>query len=228
MSEKPTPEQLWTSVDELIVSRLVPDDPELDDALAASAAAGLPPINVAPNQGRMLGILALAIGARRILEIGTLGGYSTIGLARSLPAGGRLVTLEYSPLHAEVARANIARAGLADVVDVRIGAALNSLEQLVAEGAHPFDMVFIDADKDNYPEYFSWSMKLVRVGSLIVVDNVVRAGAILGASEGNPIDDGVRRLYEVMGAERRVRVTAIQTVGSKGHDGFAIGVVTDV
>lgn len=220
-------EELWGAVDDYIVDRLVPADEALDAALAASDSAGLPAINVAPNQGRLLSLLARTQGARTILEIGTLGGYSTIWLARALPRDGRLLTLEYSPVHAEVARANIAHAGLADVVEVRVGAALETLPRLVAERQGPFDMVFIDADKAGYPEYFAWSMQLVRRGSLIVADNVVREARILDATSTDPDVLGIRRFYEVLAAEPRVQATAIQTVGSKGHDGFALAVVIE-
>lgn len=218
-------EQQWTAVDRYITDRLVPSDAALDAALASSAARGLPAINVAPNQGKLLQLLARSIGAKRILEVGTLGGYSTIFLARALPVGGKLVTLEYEPKHADVARENIARAGLADVVQIRVGKAIDTLPKLAAEGGGPFDLVFIDADKPGNADYFAWAMKLTRVGSLIIVDNVVRKGEVIDPA-GDANVQGARRLYEAMAAEPRVSATAVQTVGSKGHDGFAIAVVT--
>jgi predicted O-methyltransferase YrrM len=216
----------WTSVDGYITSLLVPSDPALDAALASSTAAGLPAINVAPNQGKLLHLLARIHGARSVLEIGTLGGYSTIWLARALPPGGKVVTLEADPKHAEVARANLARANLGGVVDVRVGAALDTLPQIARERLGPFDLFFIDADKANIPHYFKWALDLSRPGSVIIVDNVVRGGAVLDASSADPNVQGVRRFNELVAAERRVSATAIQTVGSKGYDGFAIALVT--
>ncbi|HEX8690871.1 MAG TPA: O-methyltransferase [Longimicrobium sp.] len=218
-------QELWTEVDRYIADLLVPPDPALEAALQASDAAGLPQIAVAPNQGMLLHLLARVQGAQSVLELGTLGGYSTIWLARALPAGGRLVTLEADPKHAEVARANFARAGLADVVDVRVGPALETLPQVEAEGLGPFDLTFIDADKANMPEYFAWALRLSRRGSLIVADNVVRDGAILDAGSDDPAVRGVRRFYEMAAAEPRVIATALQTVGVKGYDGFAIALV---
>jgi predicted O-methyltransferase YrrM len=216
----------WISVDAYINGLLVPSDAALDAALASSTAAGLPAINVAPNQGKLLHLLARIHGARSVLEIGTLGGYSTIWLARALPPGGKVVTLEADPKHAEVARANLARADLASVVDVRVGAALDTLPQIAREGIGPFDLFFIDADKSNIPHYFKWALDLSRPGSVIIVDNVVRGGAVLDASSADPNVQGVRRFNELVAAERRVSATAIQTVGSKGYDGFAIALVT--
>ncbi len=218
-------QEQWTAVDRYIIDSLVLPDPALDAALEASAAAGLPPHHVSPNQGKLLLLLARLQGARAILEIGTLGGYSTIWLARALPEGGRLITLEAEPKHAEVARANIARAGLADIVEVRLGRALDTLPQLAAEGRGPFDLIFIDADKPSNPDYFAWALKLSRPGSLIIVDNVVRGGAVVDRSSGDASVQGVRRLFDLIRAESRVVSTAIQTVGSKGHDGFAIALV---
>jgi caffeoyl-CoA O-methyltransferase len=215
----------WTAVDNYITDLFVPPDPALDAAIQATSDAGMPPINVAPNQGKLLHILALAHGARAILEIGTLAGYSTIWLARTLPAGGKLITLEADPKHAAVARANIARAGLADIVEVRVGKALDSLPQLAAEGHGPFDVVFIDADKPNTAAYFEWALKLTRRGSLIIVDNVVRDGAVIDESSADASVQGVRRFNAALAAEPRVSATAIQTVGSKGYDGLAIAVV---
>jgi predicted O-methyltransferase YrrM len=216
----------WAAVDQYVTDLLVRPDAALEAALQTSAAAGLPAINVTPNQGKLLQLLARLQGARTILEIGTLGGYSTIWLARALPKGGRLITLESDPKHAEIARANIARAGLADVVELRLGLALNTLPQLAAEGRGPFDLIFIDADKPSNPDYFRWALKLSRRGSLIVVDNVVRKGAVIDATSADPTIQGVRRLYELIAAEPRVSATAIQTVGSKGYDGFALALVT--
>jgi predicted O-methyltransferase YrrM len=181
---------------------------------------------VAPNQGKLLALLAQIQGARSILEIGTLGGYSTIWLARALPAGGRLITLEADPRHADIARANIARAGLADVVELRLGLALETLPRLAAEGRGPFDLVFIDADKSNSAEYFAWALALSRRGSVIIADNVVRDGAVIDAASLDPSVQGVRRFTERLAAEKRVSATVIQTVGSKGYDGFAIALVT--
>jgi len=216
----------WTAVDRYITDLFVPPDPALDAALQATADAGMPLINVAPNQGKLLHVLALAHGARTILEVGTLAGYSTIWLARALPNGGRLVTLEVDPKHAEVARANIARAGLADVVELRLGPALDTLPQLVAEGQGPFDMVFIDADKPNTTAYFEWALKLTRRGSLIIADNVVRDGAVIDADSTNASVQGVRRFNAALAAEPRVTASVIQTVGSKGYDGLAFAIVT--
>jgi predicted O-methyltransferase YrrM len=222
--------ELWSAVDRYICERLLDEDPVLDAALAASDAAGLPPIAVTPNQGRLLELLVRIHGARRVLELGTLGGYSTIWLARGLPPAGRLVTLEANARFAEVAAANIAAAGLAEVVQLRVGPALQTLPQLAAEGGGPFDLIFIDADKQNYPGYLQWSLKLSRPGTLIVADNVVRDGAILAADTGGEEPEerllrGVRSLYELLGAEPRLDTTAIQTVGAKGHDGFALALV---
>jgi predicted O-methyltransferase YrrM len=216
----------WNAVDRYITDLLVPADPALESALQAAADAGLPAINVAPNQGKLLHILARAIGARSILEIGTLGGYSTIWLARALPADGALITLEYNPKHAEIARANIDRAGLGKIVEVRVGAALDSLPQLAADGHGPFDLVFIDADKENTAAYFDWALKLTRPGSLIIVDNVVRDGAVIDPDSDDRSVQGIRRFNAAMAAEPRVTGTIIQTVGSKGYDGIAIALVT--
>src|SRR5437764_8136172 len=215
-----------TAVDRYITDLLVPPDPALDAALQASAAAGLPAINVAPNQGKFLMLLAQIQGARNILEIGTLGGYSTIWLARALPDDGRLITLEADSRHAEVARKNIARAGYADRVELRVGRALDTLPQIAAERRGPFDVVFIDADKPSNPEYFAWALKLSRRGSLIIADNVVGKGAVIDPGSDDLNVQGVRRFYEVLAAEPRVSATAIQTVGSKGYDGVAIALVT--
>lgn len=218
-------EGTWSTVERYISDRLVHPDAALDAALAASEAAGLPAINVSPNQGKLLHMLALLVGARQILEIGTLGGYSTIWMARALPRGGRLVTLEADSRHAELARRNIEAAGVGPLVDIRLGTALDTLPRIAAEAGDPFDLVFIDADKTNTVPYFDWALKLSRPGSVIVVDNVVRKGAVTDpASRDNDVQ-GMRRFYERVEAEPRVTATAIQTVGSKGYDGFAIAIV---
>ena len=216
----------WTTVDRYLTDKLVPPDEALDAALHASHAAGLPAINVAPNQGKLLELLARVQGARRILEIGTLGGYSTIWLARALPTDGHLITLEYEPRHADVARANIAHAGFADRVELRVGAALDSLKALVNENTAPFDLVFIDADKQTYAEYFQWSLRLARRGTLIIADNVVRKGAVADPTCEEERVRGVQRFFDAAAADPRVSATAVQTVGSKGYDGFALVLVT--
>jgi predicted O-methyltransferase YrrM len=218
-------QELWTAVDHYITDLLVPPDVALEAAQRASVAAGLPAIAVAPNQGKLLHLLARIQGARNILEIGTLGGYSTIWLARALPAGGRLITLEADAKHAEVARANIARAGLAEVVEVRLGRALDTLPMLEAEGRGPFDFTFIDADKPGIPEYFVWALRMSRAGSVIVVDNVIRDGEVADAASADPNVLGVRRFNEMLAGEPRVSATTIQTVGSKGYDGLTIALV---
>jgi predicted O-methyltransferase YrrM len=215
----------WTQVDRFLTDLLLPADPVLEEALAAGVAAGLPAINVAPNQGKLLYLLARIIGARRILEIGTLAGYSTIWLARALPPGGHLVTLEANPTHADVARCNLARAGLEKVVDLRVGPAADTLPQLIAEAGTPYDLVFIDADKPSYPDYLAWSLQLTRVGGLIIGDNVVRDGKVADASSPDENAQGARKFLELLAAEPRVEATALQTVGSKGWDGFALALV---
>jgi len=216
----------WTAVDRYFAEALLAPDSALDAALDRSAEAGLPPISVSPLQGRLLHILARAAGARNILELGTLGGYSTIWLARALPSGGHLVTLEIDPKHAEVARRNIEDAGCSRVVELRTGPALDILPRLAVEGRGPFDFIFIDADKTGIPDYFGWSLRLARSGSLIVVDNVVRRGAVIDADSEDPGVRAVRRFNELVAHEPRVMATAIQTVGTKGWDGFAIVLVT--
>ncbi len=210
-------------MDAHIVARLIAPDAALDSALAANVAAGLPPIDVAPNQGKFLHLLARIAGARRILEIGTLGGYSTIWLARALPADGRLVTLEADATHAATARANLARAGLASLVDLRVGRALDTLPALVSDT--PFDFVFIDADKPSNPDYLDWALRLTRPGSVIVYDNVVRGGRTADAGATDPSTRGNRTLFDRLGSDPRVSATAVQTVGAKGWDGFAIALV---
>lgn len=215
---------LWTAVDDYIADSLVPGDEALDVALAASETAGLPAINVAANQGKLLMLLAQTIGARRILEIGTLGGYSTIWLARGLAPGGRLITLEANEDYAEIARTNLARAGFAETVELRVGRAQDTLPGLAAEA--PFDLIFIDADKPGTPGYFQWAVKLSRRGSLIIVDNVVREGAVLDADSDDASVQAMRRFFELAATDPRVSGTAVQTVGAKGHDGLAILLVT--
>jgi predicted O-methyltransferase YrrM len=220
-------QDLWTAVDQYINDQLVPSDAALDAALDACTTAELPAISVTPNQGKLLQLLARLVGAKNILEIGTLGGYSTIWLARALPAGGRVITLEADAKHAKVACKNIARAGLADVVELREGKALDTLPELAAEGLEAFDLIFIDADKNNNPHYFDWALRLSHKGTLIIVDNVVRDGAVIEADSTDPNIQGVRRLFEILAAEPRVVSTALQTVGSKGYDGFVIALVKE-
>jgi predicted O-methyltransferase YrrM len=219
-------QELWTAVDQYLVEQLVPADPALEAAREANAAAGLPAIDVSPVQGKLLHLLARMQRAERILEIGTLGGYSTIWLARALPPQGRLVTLEFEAKHAAVARENLQRAGVASQVELRQGPAATSLEQLHAEGAAPFDMIFVDADKRNNPVYLEWSLRLSRLGTLIVVDNVVRDGAVIDAESKDADIQGTRRFFEMLAREPRLSATAIQTVGSKGYDGFVLALVT--
>jgi predicted O-methyltransferase YrrM len=218
-------QEQWTAVDRYINGMMVGADTALDSALEASAAAGLPQIAVAPNQGKLLYLLARIRQAKRILEIGTLGGYSTIWLARALGPGGRLVTLEVDPAHAAVASENIARAGLASIVDLRLGAALDTLPRLAAERTGPFDLTFIDADKANIPAYFEWALKLAAPRGLIIVDNVIRDGAVIDETSTDPSVLGVRRLNEMLRDTTRVSATTIQTVGLKGYDGLTIALV---
>ncbi|MFE6662751.1 O-methyltransferase [Streptomyces sp. NPDC057697] len=216
----------WTEVDDYFNGLLVGPDAALEAAVENSDAAGLPAIQVAANQGKLLNLLARLQGARTVLEIGTLGGYSTIWLARALPEGGRVVTLEADPAYAEVARANIEGAGLADVVEIRVGRALDTLPELAAQGHGPFDVVFIDADKPSNPDYLAWSLKLTRPGSLIIADNVVRDGEVVDGASEDPKVQGVRRFTELVAAEPRLTATALQTVGSKGYDGLMMALVT--
>ena len=215
-------QEKWTAVDQYITDVLIPADVVLEEVVRANLLAGLPSISVSPPQGKLLHLLVKILNARNVLEIGTLGGYSAIWLARALPSGGRLVTLESNPKHVEVARSNISSAGLKDVVDVRLGQALELLPKLASEELAPFDFVFIDADKKNTPQYFQWALELCRSGSVIVADNVVRGGAVVEKGNNDLDVLGIRRLNEMIGAEPRVTATAIQTVGSKGYDGFAI------
>jgi predicted O-methyltransferase YrrM len=218
-------QERWTAVDEYVSGLLASHDEALEGALRASDVAGLPAIQVSPPQGKLLQLLALSIGAKTILEFGTLGGYSTIWLGRALSAGGRLITLEAEPRNAEVASANIAAAGLGEMVDLRVGPALETLPALEAEGAGPFDLVFVDADKVNTPEYFAWSLDRTRRGGLIVCDNVVRAGALADPASEDPTIPAQRRLHEMLAADPRVEATTIQTVGSKGYDGLSVALV---
>ena len=218
-------QELWSAVDQYVAGLLVPADPVLDAVLQSSAAAGLPPIQVSPLQAKQLHLLARIQGARNILEIGTLGGYSTIWMARALPPGGRLLTLEADAKHAEVARANFARANLAGMIELRLGLALDTLPQIAAEGRGPFDLVFIDANKNNMPEYFDWALKLSRPSSVIIADNVIRDGAVIDAASKDPDIQGIRRFNERLAADPHVSATEIQTVGIKGYDGFAIALV---
>jgi predicted O-methyltransferase YrrM len=219
------PQERWTAVENYICENLVPPDPVLDAALKSSDAAGLPSINVSPNFGKLLNLLAKSINARNILEVGTLGAYSTIWLARALPPDGHLITLEYDSKHAEIARANIARAGLSNRIEIRIGKAIDSLPKIAAENRAPFDLIFIDADKPSNADYFEWAIKLARPGTIIIVDNVVRDGNVVDPTSTDAAVLGVRRLNEMLAKETRVSVTAIQTVASKGYDGFAFAVV---
>lgn len=219
-------QELWTEVERYVDGLLIPSDPVLEAAINACEAAELPPIAVTPGQGKLLYLLARMQKARRILEIGTLGGYSTIWLARALPEDGSVVTLEMERKHCEVARANFAMAEITSQVDLREGRALDLLQEIAAEGMDPFDMVFIDADKENTDAYFGWAMRLARTGAVIVVDNVVREGEVADAESSDPRVQGVRRFNEAVAAEPRVTATTIQTVGSKGYDGFTLALIT--
>jgi predicted O-methyltransferase YrrM len=221
-------QELWTAVDQYVTEGLVPRDPVLDEALKSNVAAGLPSIDVSPNQGKLLHLLARMQGAKSILEIGTLGGYSTIWLARALPSNGRLVTLEVEPKHAEIANANVKRAGLSSIVELRLGPALESLSQLQSEGTPPFDFIFIDADKQNIPAYLEWSLRLSRPGTVIITDNVIRDGAVINPEDPDPRVQGVRRFFKMIATDPRLDATALQTVGSKGHDGFALAIVNAI
>jgi predicted O-methyltransferase YrrM len=219
-------QHIWSAIDSYFCETLVLQDEALLQALQDSDRAGLPQHHVAPNQGKLLHLLARMQGARKILEIGTLGGYSTIWLARALPQTGRLVSLEADARNVEVARANISRANLSDRVEIRLGKAIDTLPKLFVEGMAPFDFIFIDADKTNNPQYLDWSLKLSRPGTVIVCDNVVREGAVLNAQDTDPSVIGIRRCLELMAEEPRLSATAIQTVGAKGFDGFAIALVS--
>jgi predicted O-methyltransferase YrrM len=216
---------LWTAVDEYLNEVLVGADESLEHALAHSTDAGLPAIAVSPTQGKFMMMLARVQGARRILEIGTLGAYSTIWFAKALPADGRIITIESEPKHAEVARENIEAAGFGGMVDVRLGKALDVLPDISAENLGPFDFTFIDADKPNIPEYFDWALRLSHSGSIIIVDNVIREGAVIDADSEDASVEGVRRLNDRLARESSVTVTTLQTVGGKGYDGFTIALV---
>ncbi len=218
-------QNLWTAVDQYLADHLVTPDAHLDQALAANATAGLPSIDVSPTQGKFLHLIARIHGARRVLEIGTLGGYSTLWLARALPPDGQLVTLELNPKHAVVAASNLQRAGLSSLVEIRVGPALDSLASLHAEHPEPFDLIFIDADKPNNPNYLDWALKLARPGTVILTDNVIRDGAIIRSDSTDPSVLGTRALFDKIAAHPRLDATAIQTVGVKGYDGFALAIV---
>lgn len=220
-----SPKEQWTAVDRYLSDRFIPSDPVLEVAQADSAAAGLPSISVSPVQGKLLNLLAQSCRARTILEIGTLGAYSTIWLARALPDNGRMITLEYEPRHAQVAQKNLARAALSDRVELILGKALDSLPRLVDDPRAPFDLIFIDADKPATADYFEWALKLSHKGSLIIVDNVVRNGNVVEAASEDAAVQGVRRFHDRIAREPRVSATAIQTVGCKGYDGFAMALV---
>ncbi|HEY8750658.1 MAG TPA: O-methyltransferase [Tepidisphaeraceae bacterium] len=215
----------WRAVDQYITDIIVKPDAALDAALRACEAAGLPSISVSPSQGKLLMLLAMIRGAKNILEIGTLGGYSTIWLARGLSPGGKVITLEAESRHAEVARKNIDTARLSHAVDIRIGRAIDTLPRLAEQKVGPFDLIFIDADKSSLPDYFQWSMKLSKPGTLIVIDNVIRKGAVLDTSGADPPVVGVRRMNELIAAEPRACATTLQTVGAKGYDGLTFVVV---
>ncbi|MER9883693.1 MULTISPECIES: O-methyltransferase [unclassified Mesorhizobium] len=217
--------KIWASVDDYIVEALFEADAALDAVLAANRDQGLPPIDVSPAQGKLLSLLARMLGAKKVLEIGTLGGYSTIWMARALPMDGKVVTLELDPHHASVARSNFERAGVSDRVELRVGPALQSLAALGAESAGPFDFIFIDADKPNNPHYLSWAMRLSRPGTVIVCDNVIRDGAVVNEDGRDANVEGARAAFSFIGSDKRLQGTAIQTVGAKGYDGFAIAIV---
>jgi predicted O-methyltransferase YrrM len=225
--EKSPPQEKWIEVERYFAEQLIPRDEALEAARDANEAAGLPAIDVAPLEGKFLHLLAKLAGAQRILEVGTLGGYSTIWLARALPRNGRLISLELNPKHAEVALANLEWAGVADQVEIRVGPALDSLAELDRQSVEAFDLIFIDADKSNNANYLKWALKFSHPGSLIIVDNVVRDGRVVDSADPDPDIQGSRRLFETIAAEPRLTATALQTVGSKGYDGFAIALVTD-
>lgn len=215
----------WEKVDQYITEHLIPHDSVLEKVLSANQQAGLPPIDVAPNQGKLLNLLAQMQGAKRILEMGTLGGYSTIWLARALQADGQLVTLELDPFHAQVAQANLSLAQLSGIVEIRVGNALDQLAQMEDEGVEPFDFIFIDADKPNNPNYLKWALHFSHPGTVIIGDNVVRDGEVINEKSQDPRVEGVREFYELLAKEPKVTATAIQTVGKKGYDGFVLGIV---
>jgi predicted O-methyltransferase YrrM len=216
---------IWSNVDNYLAETLIPADPVLDAAMAANTAAELPAIDVTPTQAKFLHLLAKIQGAKRILEIGTLGGYSTIWLARALPQDGKLITMEFEPRHAAVAQVNIQNAGLDHIAEIRIGRAADSLAQLHQESPAPFDLIFIDADKPSNPIYLEWAVRLSRKGTLIIVDNVIREGEIANAASQDAAITGTRTMFEMLGANPHLEATALQTVGSKGYDGFAMALV---
>ncbi len=218
-------QELWSAVDDYIDGQLALNDAALEASIVANASGGLPAIDITASQGKLLQMLARLAGARRILEIGTLGGYSTIWLARALPADGRLITLEFDPSHAAVAKSNIERAGLSHIVEVRVGAALDSLPVIASRNEGPFDLFFIDADKVNNPNYLEWSIKLSRKGSVIIVDNVVREGGLADAGSNDEAIIASRKVVEIIGRDPRLEGTVMQTVGTKGYDGFAVAIV---
>lgn len=216
----------WDRVDQYITERLIPQDSVLEEVLSANQQAGLPPYDVSPSQGKFLNLLVQMKGARRILEIGTLGGYSTIWMARALPLGGQLVTLELDPFHAQVAKANLSLAQLDGLVELRVGDALEQLSQMKEEGVEPFDFIFIDADKPNNPNYLQWALHFSHPGTVIIGDNVIREGEVINENSEDPRVVGVREFYDLLAEEPRITATAIQTVGSKGYDGFVLGIVS--
>jgi predicted O-methyltransferase YrrM len=218
-------QELWTSVDDYIGEMLVRQDASLDAAVAASDAGGLPPIQVSPPQGKFLAMLVTLMGARNILEVGTLGGYSTIWMARAIPEGGKVVTIEIDQKHADVAARNFENAGVADKVELHVGNARETLPKLIEKGYGPFDLSFIDADKVSNPDYFGWALEMSHPGSVIIVDNVIRDGKVVDGSSDDPSVLGVRRLNELMAGNPRIDATALQTVGVKGYDGFSIAIV---
>lgn len=218
-------QELWTSVDEYLGQMLVKQDESLDAAVAASDAGGLPPIQVSPTQGKFLGMLIRLMGARNVLEVGTLGGYSTIWMARAIPEGGKIVTLEIDPKHAEVAARNFENAGLSGRIELHVGNARETLPRLIEKGYGPFDLSFIDADKVSNPDYFEWALEMSRPGSVIIVDNIIRDGAVVDSASEDPSVRGVRRLNELMADNPRIDATALQTVGVKGYDGFSLAIV---
>jgi predicted O-methyltransferase YrrM len=218
--------ELWSSVDSWFAAQLIETDAALDHALSESTRAGLRPINVSRTQGKLLHLIARMTGARNVLEVGTLGGYSSIWMARALPEDGRLITLEIDPNTAEIARLNFAFAGLNSMIEVRVGAALDSLRQIATEELPPFDLVFIDADKESNPDYFEWALKLTHPGSVILIDNVVRRGRVIDSNDTESDMIGVRRVTEMVAAESRVTATVMQTVGEKGYDGLLVALVT--
>ncbi|MDH6429360.1 methyltransferase [Paenibacillus odorifer] len=215
----------WDKVDQYITERLIPQDAVLEEVLVTNQQAGLPPFDVSPSQGKFLNLLVQMKGARRILEIGTLGGYSTIWMARALPSDGQIVTLELDPIHAQVAKANLSLAEVDHLVELRVGDALEQLSQMKQEGVEPFDFIFIDADKPNNPNYLKWALQFSQPGTVILGDNVIREGEVINENSEDARVVGVREFYDLLAEESRISATAIQTVGSKGYDGFVLGIV---